>query len=432
MKIEKCKFWSSTEAHSKSILHFAICILSFAPMFLLSGCERSASVGKAGKKEMKEAASPVTVAPVRTQEVQRTVEMVGTLHANEEVTISSELDGRIAAITADLGDRVGPGNVLARIEDTEFRLGVEQSEGSLKETLAKLGIEKVPPPDFDVSQTSLVLKAGAELHDAQVNLKRMKALYDEKVISAQEYDSAETRAKTALATYKSTTDEAKALVAVAHGREAQLGTARKKLRDAMIRAPLAGSVSKRLVSAGEYVKVAAPLFTIVQDHPLKLKGMIPERFSPQVRAGQLVEIRVDPFPETKFKGRLTRIGPSAEVTSRSFVVEGLVENPQRRLKPGFFAKATILTHTDPHALTVPQQALVTFAGVSKLFVVGNGVARERVVQPGVRVGANDVEITGGLKPGELVVIAGLTRLSDGAAVKVSGPVLPKEKRGESK
>jgi len=78
---------------------------------------------------------------------------------------------------------------------------------------------------------------------------------------------------------------------------------------------------------------------------------------------------------------------------------------------------------------VPQQALVSFAGVAKVFVIEKEVARERVVQIGVRVGTNEVEITGGLKPGELVAISAMTRLTDGAAVKVSGPVMPQEKTG---
>ena len=398
---------------------------------LLSGCERNTSAAKAEKKEAQEAALPVTVAPVRTQRVQRTVEFVGTLHANEEVTVSSEVEGRIGSVAADLGDRVGPGQVLAKIDDAEFRLAVEQTEGSLRETLAKLGLEKIPPSNFDVATTSLVIKAKAELDNALVNLKRMKALYDEKVISAQEYDSVETRYKTALASYKNSLEEAKALVANAYSREAQLGTARKRLRDTVIYAPLAGSISKRLVSAGEFVKVGSQLFTIVQDNPLKLRGMIPERFAPQVRSGQAVEVRVDAFTGRVFKGPLTRISPAAEVASRSFMVEGLVENPVRLLKPGFFAKASIFTHIDPNSLTVPQQALVTFAGVTKVFVVENAVARERTVQTGVRAGINEVEITSRLNPGELVAISGLTRLTDGAAVKVSGPVMPRAKEEKS-
>jgi membrane fusion protein (multidrug efflux system) len=255
----------------------------------------------------------------------------------------------------------------------------------------------------------------------------MKTLFDEQVISAQEYDTAETRYKTASATYKNAIEQAKALFADAYAKEGQLGTARKKLGDTAISAPLTGSISKRFVSAGEYVKAGTQLFTLVQDDPLKLRGMIPERFTPDVRTGQAVEAKVDSFPDRGFKGKLTRISPSSDPTSRSFMIEGLLANPERRLKPGFFAHATILTRADPNALTVPQQALVTFAGVTKVFVVQNDVARERVVQTGVRVGTNEVEISAGLKPGELVAVSGLTRLTDGAPVKVTGPVMPTRK-----
>jgi len=403
--------------------------LSFVPALFLHGCERNTSAAKVQKRSEEQGALPVTVTPVRTQKVQRAVEFVGTLHASEEITVSSEVEGRIASISADLGDRAAPGQLLAKIQDTEFRFAVEQTEAALKESLAKLGLENIPPPNFDVAKTSPVIKAKAELDDAQANLKRIKSLYDEKVISAQEYDTAETRAKTAFATYKNSLEEAKALVANAHGKEAQLGTARKRLRDTAILAPLAGSVSKRFISAGEYVKVAIPLFNLVQDNPLKLRGMIPERFAPELQTGQIIELKVDAFPDKAFKGKITRISPAAEVASRSFLVEGLIDNSERQLKPNFFARASVLTRIDPNALTVPQQALITFAGVTKVFVVEGDVARERAVQTGVRVGKNEVEISGGLKPGELVAISALTRLIDGANVKVSGPVMPQDKTG---
>lgn len=230
--------------------HRLAAVILLSLMAFLYGCERNTSAAKAEKKDVKEAGLPVTITPVRTQKVQRTVPFVGTLYANEEVTVSSEVEGRIASIAADLGDRVSQGQLLAKIQDAEFRFAVEQTEGGLQEILAKLGLEKIPPSNFDVARTSLVIKAKAELDDAQVNLKRMKSLYDEKVISAQEYDTVATRAKTALANYKNSLEEARALVASASAKEAQLGTARKKLRDTAILAPLAGSISKRSVSAG--------------------------------------------------------------------------------------------------------------------------------------------------------------------------------------
>ncbi|MBI2988124.1 MAG: efflux RND transporter periplasmic adaptor subunit [Deltaproteobacteria bacterium] len=410
-----------------SIKKISVLLVAGLLSTVLAGCERNSSATKTDPKEAQPSVLPVTVTPVRAQKVQRTVEFVGTLYANEEVAVSSELEGRILSIAADLGDRVGAGQALAKIHDAEFRFAVEQAEAGLKETLAKLGLEKVPPQNFDVAKTSPVIKAKAELDDTQINLKRMKALYDEKVISAQEYDTAATRAKTALATYKGSLEEAKALVATAYVKEAQLGNARKKLRDTTIQAPLGGAISKRSVSAGEFVKVGAHLFTVVQDNPLKLRGMIPERFAPELQTGQAVEIKVDPFPDRKYAGKITRISPSAEVTSRSFLVEGVIDNRGQQLRPNFFAKATIITRTDPNALTVPQQALVSFAGVTKVFVVEKEVAHERVVRTGIRVGANEVEITAGLRPGELVAISGLTRLTDGAPVKVSGPIMPQQK-----
>ena len=392
----------------------------------VTGCGGDTSAAK-GAKTAQSAPLPVTVTPVRTQQVQRTVELVGTLEANHQVTVGVEIDGQIADIAADLGDRVNAGQTLARIKDAEFRHAVEQADGNLTLVLARLGLKTMPSPQFDVNQTSGVVKAKAEFDEAQVNFKRMKTLFDEKVISAQEFDAADTRFKTAQATHQSAVEQARVLLADAAVKEAQLALARKKLKDTIISAPLTGSVSKRFVSAGEYVKVAAPLFTIVQDNPLKLTGMIPERFAPQIQTAQAIEARVDSFPDRSFKGKLMRISPSSEVTSRSFMIEAAIDNAERRLKPGFFAHAAVLTQVDPNALTVPQQALVTFAGVSKVYVIENDIARERVVQTGARVGTNEVEITAGLKPGELVAISGLTRLIDGAAVAVSGPVMPRGK-----
>jgi len=394
---------------------------SFGVLFVLtlSACGGHPSAAKVEEKKGQEAALPVTVTLARMQEVQRTVTFVGTLSANEEVTIASEVDGRIAFIYADLGDRVPQGRVLAKIEDTEFGFAEMQAEESLREVIARLGLTDVPPPLFDVTKTSLVMKARAELDDAQASLKRIQDLYQANFISAQERDTAAMRYATASATYKNTVSEAKALVASAYAKEAALGIARKKMQDTMIAAPLAGSISERVVAPGEYVEVGDKIFTLVQDHPLKLRGMIPERFAPQVQTGQSIALKVDAFPDRVFQGTLARISPSAEVSSRAFMVEALIDNPDLLLKPNFFANATIFTHTDPQAVTVPQQALVTFAGVTKVFVVSDGVAREREVQAGVRVGTNEVEVTQGVEAGEPVVTSGLTRLTHGAAVTIT-------------
>jgi RND family efflux transporter MFP subunit len=382
----------------------------------VSACTGNSPAAKV-EEARTEAALPVTVVPVRIQAVQRTIEGVGTLFAHEEVTIASEVQGRIAKLAVDMGDRVTQGQVLGVIADTEFRLAVEEAKESLGENLAKLGLERLPPPNFDVRKTSLVLRAQAELDDARTHSKRLAELHRSNLISAQERDTAATRVATAHATYNSAVEEAKALIAVVGRKAAQLAMAHKKLRDTIIAAPLTGAISERRISPGEYVEVGDPLFTLVQDHPLKFRVRVPERFTPIIRIGQQLELHVDAFPGRTFVGRLTRINPSAEVATRAFLIEGEVGNEEHLLKPNFFAHVRILTHTDPQAVTAPQQAMVTFAGVTKVFVIEDGIARERQVQTGVRVGDNDVEIMHGLKAGELVAIRGLTRLTDGLAVE---------------
>lgn len=409
----------------KATFAYALCAVLVSAL-ALSACGGDTAASKQTQAPKAEAPLAVTVTPVRTQKVTRSVDFVGTLFANEEVTVSSELDGRIASLAVDLGDRVSQGQTLAKIDDAEFRYAIKQTESNLRENLAKLGLDKTPPPDFDVKQTSLVTRAKADFDDAELALKRMKTLHEKNLVAAQDYDTAQTRAKMSGANYQSSIEDARASLAAAYAKEAQLDTARKKLRDTAIVAPLSGSISKRSVSAGEYVKVGAPLFTIVQDNPLKLRGMIPERFAPDIHPDEAVEIKVDSFANDVFRGKLTRISPSSDVTSRSFLVEGLVENPDRRLKPGFFAHAAVTTKVDPNAMTVPQQALVSFAGVTKVFVADNNVARERVIEAGGRVGANEVEVVSGLRPGELVIISGLTRVANGTRLKVSGPVMPRE------
>jgi membrane fusion protein (multidrug efflux system) len=127
------------------------------------------------------------------------------------------------------------------------------------------------------------------------------------------------------------------------------------------------------------------------------------------------------FQGTVFTGRLARISPASNPENRSVAVEGVVDNHDRTLKPGFFANAGVVTRADDRALMVPQEAVVTFAGVTKLFVIRDGVAQERQVQTGTRGSGGLVEIVDGLAADELVATSGLTKLGNGVAVSVKEP-----------
>jgi membrane fusion protein, multidrug efflux system len=331
---------------------------------LWSGCARPIDQ-EADAAEAKAVAVPVTVAPVVRRSCVGAVNFVGTLYGNQDVTLSSQVEGQITVLNVDLGDQVTEGQVLAQIDDDQLRARLQETE--------------------------------AMLAKAQADEARGRQLVADKVISPQEYESMKTQAAVA---------------------RAQTETLRVTIRHARVESPITGAVSKRSVSAGEYVHPGSQLFTLVAEDPLKLRGDVPERFAHELQIGQPVQVRVDAFPDRPFTGRLARISPASNPENRSVAIEALVDNADRALKPGFFANAAVITRPDDSALMVPQEALVTFAGVTKLFVIKDGAAHERKVSAGTRGSAGMVEITEGLEPNELVATSGLMKLENGIAVTV--------------
>lgn len=331
---------------------------------LWSGCGRPLDP-EADAAEVEAVVVPVTVAPVVVRPSVRAVNFVGTLHGNQDVTLSSQVEGQMKLLNADLGDHVTEGQVLAQIDEDQLRARLQETE--------------------------------AMLAKAQTDEARGRQLVANKVISPQEYESMKTQAAVA---------------------RAQTETLRVTIRHTRVESPITGAIAKRFVSVGEYVHAGSQLFTIVAEDPLKLRGDVPERFAHELEIGQSVQVHVDAFPDRSFTGRVARISPASNPENRSVAIEALVDNADRALKPGFFASAAVITRPDDSALMVPQEALITFAGVTKLFVIKDGVAHERKVRAGTRGSAGMVEITEGLEVDELVATSGLTKLENGSAVAV--------------
>lgn len=313
----------------------------------------------------------VTTEQVAVQRVERTVDFVGTLHADAEAEVATEVDGRLLSTSADLGDQVAAGQVLATLDGAAL-------EAQLREATATL--EKTTNEE-----------------------RRARRLRDQGVMSQQEYDAIASAQSVALAR--------RDVLAI------QLG-------HTQIRAPFAGRIAKRLVDVGNYVRVGTPIFVLVADDPLRLRGEVPERFAAELRPGQDVHGFVEAYPDDRIEGRLERISAAADPRSRALTVEAVVPNPDGKLKVGFFCKAAIVTRTEDEALVIPGEAVVNFAGVTRVFVVGeDGVARSREVTTGLRLGPK-VEVTAGLGPEDRVATSALGRLTDGAQVVVRAASAP--------
>jgi RND family efflux transporter MFP subunit len=172
------------------------------------------------------------------------------------------------------------------------------------------------------------------------------------------------------------------------------------------------------------VRPGTAVFRVVQDDPLKFRGEVPERDVPSLQADQAVRVAVDPYPGETFNGTLSRVGTASNPTARSLAFEALVPNGDHRLRPGFFGRAEIVVRKDERAVAVPRSAVTTFAGVTKLFVVEDGVAKEREVALGVDLGDGWVEIMQGVSKGMQVATSGLSKLADGTEVTVRADAAP--------
>jgi membrane fusion protein (multidrug efflux system) len=338
--------------------------LLLAGLAVVTGCDRG-SHAEGPPAGTRPEAVPVTVANVAIRRVERTVSVVGTLAANAQAELASEVEGQVVAIVADLGDRVTAGQVLARVRQDVTEAKLREAEATVEKSIA--------------------------------DEARARPLQSSGVISTQEYDQVRWSLETARA------------------RRDQL---RIELERLAIKAPFDGSVAARLIDSGSYVRPGTVVFRLVQDDPLRFRGEIPERDVPAVQAGQGVRVNVDAFPGETFEGRVARVGSASDPTARALSFEAELPNPEHRIRPGFFGHGEIVVSKDDRALAVPRSALSTFAGVTKLFVVEEGVAHERAVQLGVDLGDGWVEIAHGVAQGKVVATSGLSKLADGTPVVV--------------
>jgi len=342
-----------------------------------------------------------TVAVVETP-FGETVTANGTLAAFEQTTVSVKVPGRLRAISVDLGSVVSRGQVIAQVEPEDYKLRVQQSEAALAQARARLGLAPDGTDDrVDPEQTATVRQARAVLDEARYSRDRAARLVEQGVIAKADFDAANATYKVAEGRYQDAFEEIRNRQAVLAQRRSELALARQQLKDTAVYAPLDGIVQEKRASTGEYLAAGAPVVNIVKMDPLRLRAEIPERESRNVQTGQNVRVTVEGDANV-YIGQIRRLSPVIAEQNRMLVVEADVRN-NGKLRPGSFAHAEIVTNDAKMAITVPNNAIVTFAGIEKVIVVQNGKALERPITTGRRNG-EWTEIVAGFNLGEKVII----------------------------
>jgi RND family efflux transporter MFP subunit len=382
---------------------------------LLAGCSRATQAKNTPGAKSKTV--QVKTAHVKRQEIERRVETVGTLMAEQEVVVSAEVEGRVTEVLADLGDRVQKGQALVNILPEEMQYSLQQQEAQLRQVLDRLGLKNENDKVTDINKVPEVAKARADLQEAEQRYARVKELVAQNIASRQDLDQAEARDAALRASVELARRQAETLVAQVSQYKATVELARKKLRDTSVRAPFAGAIRERQVQVGQYVRPQTPLFELVNVDPLRLRAEVPEKMSSWVREGNQVEVRVEAHPDRVFTGRVTRISPAVDQEKRTFLVEAVIPNREGVLRPGFYTKAAIITNRKEYVLLIPASAILYAYGTNKAFVVNGGKTSARELRLGERLGET-VEVVEGLKADEQIAITELDRLDNGTLVQI--------------
>jgi membrane fusion protein, multidrug efflux system len=381
--------------------------------WIAAGCSKTETAQARGRDT---AVKPVQVEDVRQETVRRAVEVVGTLAAVDQVTVSSETEGKVSRILADLGDRVTAGQALIQLDNEKQQYNFDQQKAALARALAQYGATD-PQHLPDIEKTPDVQKASADLQQAKQSYERANELFKRTLVPRQTLDDAETALQSKKASYDASLQSAKNLRASIQASEATMKLADRQFRDTQIRAPFDGYIEKRLVNLGELVKAQMPVIAVVRVDPLKVIAEIPEKMAPWIKDGQPVELHVDAYPERTFEGKVSRISPAVNTATRAFPFEALVPNRDAVLKPGTFARVHIESSREDPVLTLPYNALQYRYGVNRVFVVDNDKLNLRELKVGDRLGER-IEILAGVKAGDRVAVTDVEKLVDGAKVTV--------------
>ncbi|HEX9166572.1 MAG TPA: efflux RND transporter periplasmic adaptor subunit [Gemmatimonadales bacterium] len=307
----------------------------------------------------------VEVAAARTDSVVDALRATGQIEAVQSIELRPEVDGRLVSILVREGSLVADGQALFKVDDAELRAQVARAE----------------------AERDLALQA----------LNRTRQLLADKAAAPADLERAEAEARST---------------------EASLALLQLRLDRTVVRAPFPGVAGARMVSLGDYVTSATRLISLQTVNPQRASFQVPERYAERLKVGQVVRFQVAALPGKDFEGRVDFVDPQVQLPGRTITVKALVANPARQLQAGMFIEARLATEVRANAVVIPEDAVTLIQSGAFVWVIQDNTASRRQVDLGVRT-PGFVEVRSGIAPGDLVVVGGLERLTDGAAVEAT-------------
>jgi membrane fusion protein (multidrug efflux system) len=310
------------------------------------------------------AAIPVEVASVKTGSISAHYAGTASLEAENEATVVTRVAGIVQEIYVEEGDRVAPGQILAKLDDEKLKFEVE--------------------------------RALTNLRKLEADLARSKELFDKKLVSVEAFQTAQFNYEQQKTVYEA---------------------AKLDLEFTSIKAPIGGIVSERMIKKGNLIPMNQPLYRITDFDPLLAMIFVPEKEMSKIRAGQPAKVSFDALPNATFSARVARISPVVDQKTGTFRVTVEVRDPSMQLKPGMFGRVQVIYETHANTLLIPKESVIKEDQQEHVFIVENGVAFRRQIVTGF-IESGSVEVLKGIPSGARIVTLGQTSLRDSALVQV--------------
>jgi multidrug resistance efflux pump len=421
---------------------FRLLVVFFQLLWIIScSSSKAEEQSKAGGEEKKTIS--ITVDKAEAREIPAYIQATGSFTADEESEIAPKVAGKITNVYANVGEFVGRGKTIAKIDDRDARLRlaeaearVKQSQAAVRQAEARLGLR--PNGKFNSSTIPEVRQANAnyeqvmaELKQAEANENRYRDLVETGDISMANYEQYRTNRDTARARVKAAKQALEAAVnaskqnnqiiksaeVAVEAAQTQVATAKQAIADTIVSAPFSGFISERPVAVGEYVTSSTPVAKLLRTNPIKIQIQIAEADIPRISIGRGVSIEVDAYKDRRFAGTVTAVNPAIDPISRAATVEAQIQNDGNVLRSGMFATAKITSEGGSSGVFVPKSAVYNDQATQsyRVFVIIDNVAKLRVVQLGTE--ENDYQqIVSGVSADETIATSNLDQLYEGANV----------------
>ncbi|HVJ49939.1 efflux RND transporter periplasmic adaptor subunit [Desulfitobacterium sp.] len=364
-----------------------VATLGVGLVLLTGGCGSQKTAATVEEKYI-----PVEVLPAAVQTLVVTTNFSGKVDSNQNLNLVPKMPGKVSSVQVKVGDVVNAGMVLFTLESSDLQKAVD---------MASIGVRTA---ETNYQQTK------EQIDLAKMNLERQKQLYEAGAIPKAQLETSENQAsETPLQLAQIQWDQAKL----------SLQQAQDALNNAVVTAPLEGTVTAVNIKPGEMASSAQPAVTLTQLNSLYVALNVPENIVNWLQLGQDAKVTITSADAQDINGKIASLAPAADARTMLYAVKVAVDNPEGKIKPGMFAKVGMMTQSRPKVLAVNSEAIVTKNGKPLVYVIENETAVEKEVTTGLDTGSL-VEVSKGLQAEEQVVIKGQTLVEQGSKVKIVG------------